>query len=147
MTLVADRNRARRLVGRAQLVLATAEGGGTAEIVRRAGVSGPSVWRWQERLMARGRGGALARHDAEPGIAPLPVAIIERMGAEPSGQAMHRVGRAATEATGISQRPAPRAAPGAGRAPTHGRQPLAGALLQTLAGPAFAAERPSIVGL
>ena len=46
--IVADRN---STSGRARIILATAEGCGTAAVMRRAGVSKPSVWRWQERFM------------------------------------------------------------------------------------------------
>ena len=38
-------------VWRARIILATAAGCGTAEIMRRAEVSKPCVWRWQERFM------------------------------------------------------------------------------------------------
>jgi transposase len=48
--VVADRNNAQKHVWRARIILATAEGCGTAEIMRRAGVSKPCVWRWQRRL-------------------------------------------------------------------------------------------------
>jgi hypothetical protein len=49
--VVADRNSPQKHVWRARIILATAEGCGTAEIMRRAGVSKPCVWRWQERFM------------------------------------------------------------------------------------------------
>jgi len=50
--VVADRNWAQKHVRRARIILSTAEGCGTAEIMRRAGVSKPCVWRWQERFMS-----------------------------------------------------------------------------------------------
>ena len=43
--LVANRNTPRKLVWRAEIVLATAEGHGTFEIMRRAKTSKPTVWR------------------------------------------------------------------------------------------------------
>ena len=43
--VAADRNNPQKHVWRARVILATAEGGGTAEIMRRAGVTKPSVWR------------------------------------------------------------------------------------------------------
>jgi Homeodomain-like domain len=52
--VVADRNCPQKHVWRARIILATAEGCGTAEIMRRAGVSKPCVWRWQERFMREG---------------------------------------------------------------------------------------------
>ena len=59
--IVADRNSAQKHVWRARIILATADGCGTAEVMRRAGVSKPCVWRWQERFMAEGVDGLL--HD------------------------------------------------------------------------------------
>jgi len=47
--VVADRNSPQKHVWRARIILATAEGYGTAAIMQRAGVSKPCVWRWQER--------------------------------------------------------------------------------------------------
>jgi hypothetical protein len=48
-SLVADRNTPRKVVWRAEIVLATADGHGKGEIMRRANTSKPTVWRWQER--------------------------------------------------------------------------------------------------
>jgi hypothetical protein len=56
--VVADHNSSQKHVWRARL-LATAEGCGTVEIMRRAGVSKPCVWRWQERFMREGVAGVL----------------------------------------------------------------------------------------
>src|SRR5512133_977281 len=52
--VVADRNSPQKHVWRAKIILATADGLGTAEIMRRSGKSKPSVWRWQERFMTDG---------------------------------------------------------------------------------------------
>jgi hypothetical protein len=41
------------------IILAMTEGYGTAEIMRRADVSKPCVWRWQERFMREGMAGLL----------------------------------------------------------------------------------------
>jgi transposase len=46
--VVADRNSPQKHVRRARIILATAKGCGTNEIMRRAGVSKPSVRRWQQ---------------------------------------------------------------------------------------------------
>jgi hypothetical protein len=51
--VVADRNSPQKHVWRARIVLATADGCGTAAIMRRTGKSKPCVWRWQERFMCR----------------------------------------------------------------------------------------------
>ena len=52
--IVADRSAPQKHVWRAHIILATAEGCGTAEIMRRSGKSKPVVWRWQARFMAEG---------------------------------------------------------------------------------------------
>ncbi len=58
--MVADRNSPRKLVWRAEIVLAT-DGHGTFEIMRRANTSKPTVWRWQERYLDEGVDGARHR--------------------------------------------------------------------------------------
>jgi hypothetical protein len=59
--IVADRNAPQKHVWRSHIVLLTADGCGTAEIMRRAGTSKTAVWRWQERFMTEGvEGGALS---------------------------------------------------------------------------------------
>ena len=50
--LIANRNTPSKVVWRAQIILATAEGCGTNEIIRRSGKSKTCVWRWQERFMS-----------------------------------------------------------------------------------------------
>jgi len=59
--VVADGNRPQKHVWRARIILVTAEGCGTVEIMRRAGVSKRCVLRWQERFMLR-RWRRLAAH-------------------------------------------------------------------------------------
>jgi hypothetical protein len=50
--IVSDRSAPQKHVWRANIILATADGCGTAEIIRRSGKSKPVVWRWQARFMA-----------------------------------------------------------------------------------------------
>lgn len=52
--VVADRNSPQKHVWRSRIVLLTADGVGTVEIMRRTGKSKPVVWRWQERFMQEG---------------------------------------------------------------------------------------------
>ena len=61
--IVDDRNSPQKHVWRARIVLATADGLGTAAIMRAAGVSKTAVWRWQARFMAEGVDGPAARQD------------------------------------------------------------------------------------
>ena len=49
-----DRSAPQKHVWRANIILATADGCGTVEIMRRSGKSKPVVWRWQARFMAEG---------------------------------------------------------------------------------------------
>ena len=51
--------RASKVVWRAGIVLATADGLGTVAIMRRTGKSKTCVWRWQERYVAEGVEGFL----------------------------------------------------------------------------------------
>jgi hypothetical protein len=66
--LIADRNTPSKVVWRAQIVLATADGCGTNEIMRRTGKSKPCVWRWQERYVEEG-----AQARARSASAALPI--------------------------------------------------------------------------
>jgi transposase len=104
--VVADRNRPQRHVWRARIILATAEGLGTNAIMRRAGVSKPCVWRWQERFMREGVDGPLRDKTRPPGTPPLPAATVERVvrltQGEPPGEATHWTGQAMAKAAGVS---------------------------------------------
>jgi transposase len=57
--LVKDRNAPQKHVWRATIVLLTADGVGTNEIMRQTGKSKTCVWRWQERFMEEGFEGLL----------------------------------------------------------------------------------------
>ena len=52
--VVANRNSPQKHVWRAEIVLLTADGRGTAEIMRATGKAKTVIWRWQERFMAAG---------------------------------------------------------------------------------------------
>src|ERR1700712_4737684 len=54
-----DRNTPQKHVWRAEIVLLSADGFGTSEIMRRTGTSKTCVWRWQERFMQKGVEGLL----------------------------------------------------------------------------------------
>lgn len=70
--LVANRNTPRKLAWRAEIVLSTAEGHGTFQIMRRAKTSKPTVWRWQARYLDEGVAG-LKRDKTRPSrVPPLP---------------------------------------------------------------------------
>jgi transposase len=104
--VVADRNSPQKHVWRARIILATADGCGTAEIMRRTGKSKPCVWRWQERFMREGVAGLLRDKTRPSRIPPLAQATIDRVVAltatEPPHEATHWTASAMAAATGIS---------------------------------------------
>ena len=69
--LVRDRNAAQKHVWRAEIVLLTADGLGTNEIMRRTGKSKTCVWRWQERFAEEGFEGLLRDKTRPSRIPPL----------------------------------------------------------------------------
>src|SRR5829696_10165551 len=58
--IVGNRNVPQKHAWRAEIVLLTADGLGTVEIMRRTGKSKTCVWRWQERFAAEGVDGCCA---------------------------------------------------------------------------------------
>jgi hypothetical protein len=52
-TVMADRNSLQKHVWRPRIILLTANGCGTAEIMRRSGTSKTAVWRWQSASWSR----------------------------------------------------------------------------------------------
>jgi hypothetical protein len=106
--LVADQNRPQKHVARARLVLLSADRLDVAMVARRAGVSRPAVWRWQQRFAEAGVDGLLRDKTRKPGKAPLGGALVRRVVAltcaEPPGETTHWTGRAMAAAAGISLR-------------------------------------------
>ncbi len=104
--LAADRNTPRKLVWRAEIVLATADGHGTTEIMRRSAISKPMVWRWQERYMDEGLEG-LQRDKTRPSqVPPLPretrLKVITKTVQETPANATHWSRALMAEGVGIS---------------------------------------------
>jgi transposase len=106
--IVADGNALQKHVWRANIILATADGCGTTEIMRRSGKSKPVVWRWQARFMAEGVAGLTRDKTRKPGKPPLPAATVQRVVnlalGPPPGEATHWTGRMLAKAAGISLR-------------------------------------------
>ena len=69
--LVRDRNAPQKHVWRAQIVLLSADGVGTNEIMRQTGKSKTCVWRWQERFMQKACDGLLRDKTRPSRIPPL----------------------------------------------------------------------------
>jgi len=61
--VMANRNSPQKHVWRATIILLTADGLGTVEIMRRTGKSKTCLWRWQVRFMAAGVDGLLRDND------------------------------------------------------------------------------------
>lgn len=106
--IVSDRNAPQKHVWRAKIILATADGCGTSEIMRRSGKAKPVVWRWQARFMAEGVEGLTRDKTRKPGKPPLPAATVQRVVdlalSAPPGEASHWTGRMLAKAAGVSLR-------------------------------------------
>ena len=144
--IVADRNRPQKHVWRARIILATADGCGTAAIMRRAGVSKPSVWRWQERFMTAGVSGLLHDQTRPARIPPLPKAAVEAvvtrtLDEAPPDDATHWTAPAMAAASGLSVSSVQRI----WRA--HGLRPHQVRSFKLSTDPKFAAKVEDIVGL
>jgi hypothetical protein len=101
---VSDRSAPQKHVWRANIILATADGFGTAEIMRRSGKSKPVVWRWQARFMAEGIEGLTRDKTRKPGKPPLPTGTVQRVVdlalGPPPGETTHWTGRMLAKAVG-----------------------------------------------
>ena len=104
--IAADRNRPRKHVERARMVLASADRHSAQWVAHSIGVSRPTVWRWQQRFAESGIDGLLRDKTRKPGKAPLAAVTTARVVAltctEPPHQATHWTGRAMAKAIGIS---------------------------------------------
>jgi transposase len=104
--LVADRNAAQKHAWRAEIVLLTADGLGTNEIMRRTGKSKTCVWRWQERFMQEGFEGLLRDKTRPSRIPPLKPDVAARVVAltlaDPPAEATHWTAAMMAGEVGIS---------------------------------------------
>ena len=143
--VVANRNSRQKHVWRAKIVLLTAAGRGTAEIMRATGKAKTVIWRWQERFWDEGAAG-LWRDKTRPSrIPPLAPEAGERVIAltlaGPPPGASHWTGTAMAKAVGISVSSVQRI----WRA--HGLQPHRVRQFKLSNDPQFAAKLKDIVGL
>jgi transposase len=104
--IMADRNSPQKHVWRANIVLLSADGCGTAEIMRRSGKSKTAVWRWQERFMTDGIDGLLRDKTRPARLPPLGAeveqTVVARTLADPPGESTHWTAAAMAKASGIS---------------------------------------------
>ena len=105
--IAADRNSPQKHIWRARIILLTADGCGTAEIMRGSGTSKTAVWRWQERFMTEGVAGLLRDKTRPPRIAPLGAEVEARLvqatlSEVPPGETTHWTAAAMAKVHGIS---------------------------------------------
>jgi transposase len=104
--IVGNRNVPQKHAWRAEIVLLTADGLGTVEIMRRTGKSKTCVWRWQERFAAEGVDGLLRDKTRPPRVPPLGQEVIDQVVAltatEPPHEATHWTGAAMAKAARVS---------------------------------------------
>ena len=77
--IAADRNRPRKHVERARIVLASADRVSAQQVAYRIGVSRPTVWRWQQRFAESGVDGLLRDKTRKPGKAPIAAETTARV--------------------------------------------------------------------
>jgi transposase len=145
LAIVADRNSSQKHVWRARIVLMSADGRGTAEIMRVAGVAKTAVWRWQERFMQAGVDGLLRDKTRPSRIPPLGPEVAERVVAltlaEPPGETTHWTAAAMARTVGISVSSVQRIWR------SHGLQPHRMRQFKLSTDPKFAEKMRDIVGL
>ena len=143
--LVRDRNAAQKHAWRAEIVLLSADGVGTVEIMRRTGKSKTCVWRWQERFAEDGYDGLLRDKTRPSRVAPLGAEVAERVVAltltDPPAEATHWTAAMMANATGVSVSSVQRI----WRA--HGLQPHRVRQFKLSNDPQFVAKLRDVVGL
>lgn len=104
--LVKDRNARQKHVWRAEIILLSADGVGTVDIMRQTGKSKTCVWRWQERFAKEGFEGPRRDKTRPSRIAPLGPEVTERVVAltlaDPPGETTHWTADMMAQAAGIS---------------------------------------------
>ncbi len=125
--IIDDRNSPQKHVWRARILLLTADGHGTTEIMRQAGVAKTAVLRWQERFMKSGVDGLLRDKTRPPRIPP--------------GDTKHWTAPAMAKASGVSVSPVQRIWR------SHGLQPHRMGQFKLSNDPRFADKVRGIVGL
>ena len=143
--LVRDRNTPQKHVWRAEIVLLSAEGAGTMEIMRRTGKSKTCVWRWQERFAEEGVDGLLRDKTRPSRIPPLGPEVAERVVAltleDPPGETTHWTADMMAKAAGISASAVRRIWK------AHGLQPHRWRRFKLSGDPHFVAKLRDVVGL
>jgi transposase len=143
--IVSDRNRPRKHLERACIVLASADRRPAQQVAQSIGVSRPTVWRWQQRSAEAGVEGLLRDQTRKPGKAPIAAdkaaQVVALTCTAPPHQATHWTGRAMAKTMGLSLRSVQRIWQ------AHQLQPHRRRRFKRSRDPAFAAKLADIVGL
>ena len=144
--ILEDRNSPQNHVWRARIILLTADGCGTAAIMRGSGTSKTAVWRWQERFMIEGVAGLLCDKTRPSRIAPLgadvEASVVQATLSDfPSGETTHWTAPAMAKVQGISVSSVQRIWR------RHGLQPHRTRQFKLSNDPQFAAKLRDIIGL
>src|SRR6478752_2117206 len=143
--VVANRNSPQKHVWRAKIVLLTADGRGTAEIMQATGKAKTVIWRWQERFRDEGAAGLWRDKTRRSRIPPLSPEVAKRVVAltlaGPPPAASHWSGSAMAKAAGVSVSSVQRIWR------RHGLQPHRMRQFKLSNDPQFAAKLRDIVGL
>jgi transposase len=143
--VLADRNRPQKHVARARIILASTGRLEVAEVARRAVISRPAVWRWQQRFAEAGVDGLLRDKTRKPGKPATSAAVVQQVVAltcaEPPGEATHWTGRMMARASGLSLRTVQRIWA------AHRLQPHRVRTFKRSRDPEFVAKLADIVGL
>src|SRR2546429_8636808 len=104
--VVANRNSPQKHAWRAKIVLLTADGRGTAEIMQATGKAKTVIWRWQERFRDEGAAGLWRDKTRRTRIPPLRPEVAKRVVGltvvGPPPAASHWTGSVMGEAAGNS---------------------------------------------
>lgn len=143
--LINDRNAPQKHVWRAEIILLSADGVGTVEIMRQSGKSKTCVWRWQERFATEGFEGLLRDKTRPSRIAPLGPEIGEQVVAlslaDPPGETTHWTADMMAAEVGVSASAVRRIWK------AHGLQPHRWRAFKLSNDPQFVAKLKDVVGL
>ncbi len=143
--IIKDRNAAQKHVWRAEIILFSAEGIGTNEIMRRTGTSKTCFWSWQELFMQEGVDGLLRDKTRPSRVPPLGDEVTERIVAltleNPPAEVTHWTGAMMAKAVGVSVSSVQRIWR------THGLQPHRIRQFKLSNDPDFVAKLRDVVGL
>ncbi|AWI61868.1 transposase [Sinorhizobium fredii] len=143
--LISDRNAPQKHVWRAEIILLSADGVGTVEIMRQTGKSKTCVWRWQERFATEGFEGLLRDKTRPSRIAPLGPEIGEQVVAlslaDPPGETTHWTADMMAAEVGVSASAVRRIWK------AHGLQPHRWRAFKLSNDPQFVAKLKDVVGL